>query len=198
MRIHNFRWIAIISPKVLGSANFLTDQYIPCKMFEVYSSQNTSFELSDNHSLSILTIFYFVWKWAYPVWKAAKPTSPIHTPQSIFCTVVGHLAPPTTTRQKIKMIPNFSVSFLRKLSTPKNLFTSCCTILTARVIDTYSKHTPLYTLYDLFSKSHRECCAASCGNLRKYLGRHIKIEKTNTMTNTWRNTKTKTRVTENK
>ena len=139
MRIHNFRWFAIISPKVLGPAKFLTDQYIPCKMFQVYSSQNTSFELSDNHSLSILTTFYSVWKWAYPVWKAAKPTSPIHTQQSIFCTVVGHLAPPTTTRQKIKMIPKLSFCFLSKLSTPKNLFTSCCTILTAWVTDTYNK-----------------------------------------------------------
>ena len=120
MRFHNFRWFAIISPKVLGPAKFLTDQYIPCKMFQVYSSQNTSFELSDNHSLCNLTIFYFVWKWAYPVWKAAKPTSPIHTPQSIFCTVVGHLLGPSNyNKRENKNESNYQLSFLKEAFYPK-------------------------------------------------------------------------------
>ena len=137
MRIHNFRWIAIISPQILGSAKFLTDQYILCKMFQIFSPKNTLFEISDNYSLSILTSFLF--GSGRILFEKQQNLLRQYTLQSIFCTVVGHLASPTTTREKIKMIPNFSFCFLRKLSSPKNLFTSCCTILTAQVTDTYSK-----------------------------------------------------------
>ena len=100
MRIHNFRWIAIISPQILGSAKFLTDQYIPCKMFQIFSPQNTLFEISDNYSLSILTSFLF--GSGRILFEKQQNLLRQYTLQSIFCTVVGHLASPTTTREKIK------------------------------------------------------------------------------------------------
>ena len=64
-------------------------------------------------------------------------------------------------------------------------------------VDTHHKSTPHHTLDDFFSRSHRECRGMWQLWEKVMEVVIVKIEKTDTMTNTWGRTKTKTSMPEN-